>query len=48
MKYEQIQSKHDFCQLLGIQTRNLTGLLYHKKIENCYQQFDIPKTTKII
>lgn len=43
MKYEQVQSKHDLCQLLGIQTKNLTGLLYHKKIENCYQQFDIPK-----
>ena len=43
MEYEQIHSKHDLCQLLNIQTRKLTGLLYYTKIETCYRQFTIPK-----
>lgn len=43
MEYEQIHSKHDLCQLLNIQTRQLTGLLYYTKIETCYRQFTIPK-----
>ncbi len=43
MEYEKINSKELLALSLGIPVRQLTGLLYGKKIENCYKTFSIKK-----
>ena len=43
MKYTDICSRDDLAIALGIERRQLTGLLYGIGIDKCYSSFEIPK-----
>lgn len=43
MQYSDIKSIRTLAYALGVQTKQLTGLLYGIKIENCYTSFKISK-----
>lgn len=43
MNYDSISSRNDFFELLGLPKKNITFLLYKKKIMNCYSSFEIKK-----
>ena len=43
MNYEDIRSRDMLAFALGIPIKQLTGLLYGVKIENCYTTFTISK-----
>ncbi|MEA5019352.1 MAG: retron Ec67 family RNA-directed DNA polymerase/endonuclease [Gordonibacter sp.] len=43
VKYNEIASRNELADFLGIERRYLTYVLYHLKVENCYRKFEIPK-----
>ncbi|WP_196591321.1 retron Ec67 family RNA-directed DNA polymerase/endonuclease [Pectinatus frisingensis] len=43
MKFNEIKSRNELANFLGISIRKLTYILYSKKTESCYTSFDIPK-----
>ena len=48
MNYNQIQSLRELSYALDIPIKQLTGILYGKKIENCYTTFAIAKKVAAI
>lgn len=43
MKLNEISNREELAIILGIPVRRLTYILYHKKTENLYTSFTIPK-----
>jgi hypothetical protein len=43
MKFNEIQSRNQLADFLGIQRKTLTYVLFEARVESFYSSFDIPK-----
>lgn len=43
MKFEDIKTRNELAEFMGIPLKRLTHILFKEKTENCYNSFDIPK-----